>query len=89
MKVKTSFLFWKVRNNVILDDISYGLATVRNLEAEKIKGHYEFIGGQEMKEKDFLDEFVLTQKEFTVIKLFNKRILNANDGTTRFLFETE
>lgn len=88
LKVKTSFLFWKVHNNVILNDISYGLNTFRNFEVEKIKGHYEFIGGQGMNEKNFLDEFILTQKEFTVAKLSNKRIVNENDGTTRFLFET-
>lgn len=87
--VKTSFLFWKVRNSVILDDISYGLNTFRNFEAEKIKGHYEFIGGQGMTEENFLDEFILTEKELIGAKLTNKRILNANDGTTRFMFETE
>lgn len=86
--LKTRFLFWKIRNNVILNDISYGLNTFRNFEAEKTKGHYEFIGGQGMTEKDFLDEFILTQKELTVSKLTNKRIINENDGTTRFLFET-
>jgi hypothetical protein len=88
LKVKTSFLFWKVRNNVIINDISYGLNTFRNFEAEKVKGHYEFIGGQGMTEKDFLDEFVLTQKELT-INLKNKKIINQSDGTTRFLFEKE
>jgi len=86
--IKTRFLFWKIRNNVILNDISYGLNTFRNFEVEKTKGHYEFIGGQGMTEKDFLDEFILTQKEFTVSKLTNIRISNENDGTTRFLFET-
>ena len=43
LKVKTSFLFWKVRNNVIINDISYGLNTFRNFEAEKINGQYELI----------------------------------------------
>lgn len=61
LKIKTSFLFWKVRNNVILNDISYGLNTFRNFESENVNGYYEFIGGQGMTEKDFLDEFVLTQ----------------------------
>jgi hypothetical protein len=88
LKVKTSFLFWKVRNNVIVNDISYGLNTFRNFEAEKIKGQYEFIGGQGMTEKDFLDEFILTQKELSS-SLMNKKIKNNNDGTTRFLFEKE
>lgn len=87
--LKTRFLFWKIRNNVILNDISYGLNTFRNFEVEKTKGHYEFIGGQGMTEKDFLDEFILTQKELTVAKLTNKRIINENDGTTRFLFKKE
>ena len=88
LKVKTSFLFWKVRNNVIINDISYGLNTFRNFEAEKVEGNYEFIGGQGMTEKDFMEEFVLTQKELSS-KLKNKRILNESDGTTRFLFEKE
>lgn len=88
LKVKTSFLFWKVRNNVIINDISYGLNTFRNFEAEKIKGQYEFIGGQGMTEKDFLDEFILTQKELSS-NLKNKKIINESDGTTRFLFEKE
>ena len=89
LKVKTSFLFWKVRSNVILNDISNGLNTFRNFEIEKTKGKYEFIGGQGMMEKDFLDEFVLTEKELISKKLINKRIICENDGTTRFLFETE
>ena len=88
LKVRTSFLFWKVRNNVIINDISYGLNTFRNFEAEKDKGKYEFIGGQGMTEKDFLNEFVLTQKDLT-INLKNKKIINHSDGTTRFLFEKE
>lgn len=86
--LKTRFLFWKIRNNVILNDISYGLNTFRNFEVEKTKGHYEFIGGQGMTEKDFLDEFILTQKELSS-DLKNKRIINESDGTTRFLFEKE
>lgn len=88
LKIKTSFLFWKVRNNVIINDISYALNTFRNFEAENVKGHYEFIGGQGMTEKDFLDEFVLTQKELSS-NLKNKKITNNGDGTTRFLFEKE
>lgn len=88
LKIKTSFLFWKVRNNIILNDISYGLNTFRNFEAENVKGHYEFVGGQGMTEKDFLDEFVLTQKELSS-NLKNKIIINNSDGTTRFLFEKE
>ena len=88
LKVKTSFLFWEVRNNVIINDISYGLNTFRNFEAEEEKGKYEFIGGQGMTEKDFLDEFILTQKELSS-NLKNKRIINESDGTTRFLFEKE
>jgi hypothetical protein len=88
LKVKTSFLFWKARNNVIINDISYGLNTFRNFEAEKIKGQYEFIGGQGMTEKDFLDEFILTQKELSS-NLKNKRIINESNGTTRFLFKKE
>jgi hypothetical protein len=89
LKVKTSFLFWKVRNNVILNDISYGLNTYRNFEAEKDKGHYEFIGGQGMTEENFVDEFILTQKAIIGEQIKNKRIVNESDGTTRFLFETE
>ncbi len=88
LKVKTSFLFWKVRNNVIVNDISYGLNTFRNFDAEKIKGHYEFIGGKGMTEQDFLNEFVLTQKALSS-NLKNKKIINHSDGTTRFLFEKE
>lgn len=88
LRIKTRFLFWKIRNNVVLNGISYGLNTHRNFEAEKIRGHYEFIGGQGMSEKDFSDEFVLTQKELSGKHLLNKRIVNANDGSTRFLFET-
>ncbi len=86
LKVKTSFLFWQVRSNVIINDISYGLNTFRNFEAEKAKGHYEFIGGQGMTEKDFLDEFILTEKELSS-NLKNKKLINNSDGTTRFLFE--
>lgn len=86
--INTRFLFWKIRNNIILNDLSYGLNSFRNFEVEKTKGHYEFIGGQGMTEKDFLDEFILTQKELMVVKLENKRIINENDGTTRFLFDT-
>ena len=89
LKVKTSFLFWKVQNNLILSDISRGLNTFRNVEAEKVKGNYEFIGGQEMTEKDFLNEFILTEKELVSKYLKNKRIINKSDGTTRFLFEVE
>ncbi|HRE77555.1 MAG TPA: hypothetical protein PLL09_07000 [Flavobacterium sp.] len=85
--LSTRFLFWKIRNNIILNDFSYGLNSFRNFEVEKTKGHYEFIGGQGMTEKDFLDEFILTQKDLT-INLKNKRIINHNDGTTRFIFET-
>jgi hypothetical protein len=88
LKVKTSFLFWKVRNNLIVNDISYGLNTFRNFEAEKIKGHYEFIGGKGMTEQDFLNEFVLTQKALSS-NLKNRKIINHSDGTTRFLFEKE
>lgn len=88
LKIKTSFLFWKVHNNVIISDISYGLNTFRNFEAENVKGHYEFIGGQGMTEKDFLDEFVLIQMEFSS-KIKNKKIINNSDGTTRFIFEQE
>jgi len=73
---------------VIVNDISYGLNTFRNFDAEKIKGHHEFIGGKGMTEQDFLNEFVLTQKELS-INLKNKKIINHSDGTTRFLFEKE
>ena len=34
LKVKTSFLFWKVRSNVVVSNISNGLNTFRNFEAE-------------------------------------------------------
>jgi hypothetical protein len=88
LKVKTSFWFWKVRNNVILDDISYGLSTYRNLETENDKGHYEFIGGQGMTEENFMEEFVLTEKYLIGKQFTNKQIVNGTDGTTRFLFET-
>ncbi|MCL2131827.1 MAG: hypothetical protein FWH36_05175 [Lentimicrobiaceae bacterium] len=88
LKIKTSFWFWKVRNNVILDDISYGLNTYRNFEVED-KGYYEFIGGQGMTEENFMSEFVLTQKYLIGKQLKNKRIINESDGTTRFLFETQ
>ncbi len=89
LKVKTAFLFWKIRGNAIINHISYGLNVSRNFDAEIQKRHFEFIGGQGMSESDFLDEFVLTQKELYGKKLKNKRIIHANDGTTRFLFETE
>jgi len=88
-KVKTRFLFWKIRNNVILNDISYELKTIRNFDAEKVEGHFEFIGGKGMTEKDFIEEFILTEKELTSRRLKNKRIVNELDGTTRFLFEIE
>ena len=88
LTVKTSFLFWKVRNNVILYDISYGLNTYCNLATEN-DNTYEFIGGQGMTEENFMEEFVLTQKYLIGKQLKNKRIINGNDGTTRFLFETE
>jgi hypothetical protein len=41
-----------------------------------------------MTEKDFLDEFILTQKELSS-NLKNKRIINESNGTTRFLFKKE
>jgi len=87
--VKTSFLFWKIRTNVILNDISHGLNTYRNLKAEKNNGHYEFIGGKGMTENDFINEFVLTNKCIIGKKIKNKRIINETDGTTRFKFEIE
>ena len=89
LKVKTSFLFWEVRNNVILNNFSNGLNTFRNFEVEKTKGHYEFIGGQGMSEEDFLYEFVLTNKDLLGKRLKNKHITNEIDGTTRFRFEIE
>ncbi|MGJ1283511.1 hypothetical protein ACR79P_05745 [Sphingobacterium spiritivorum] len=88
LKINTGFLFWYVPDSIIINDISYGLSTLRNIEAENVKGHYEFIGGQGMVEKDFLNEFVLTQRELSGI-LKNKRIINSKDGTTRFLFEMD
>ena len=88
LKIRTSFLFWRVRNNVLAQDLSYGLNTFRNFEAERIKGQFEFIGGQGMTEKDFLNEFILTQKGLST-NLKNKRIINSSDGTTRFLFTKE
>ncbi|MGJ1262602.1 hypothetical protein [Sphingobacterium spiritivorum] len=88
LKISTGFLFWYVPDSIIINDISYGLSTLRNIEAENVKGHYEFIGGQGMVEKDFLNEFMLTQRELSGI-LKNKRIINSKDGTTRFLFEMD
>ncbi len=87
--VKTSFLFWKIRSNVIWNGLSNGLNTYRNLEAEKFDGHYEFIGGKGMTEDNFISEFVLTNKELSSLNFKHTRIINASDGTTRFLFETE
>lgn len=85
--VKTRFLFWEIEENVILNDISYGLNVYRDIKAETIKGHYEFIGGKGMSEKDFLNEFVLTQKEMYAGKMINKQLLNLEDGTTKFIFD--
>jgi hypothetical protein len=87
--IKTSFLFWKTQNTVILHDISYGLNTFRNFEAEVKQGNYEFIGGQDMTIQDFLDEFKLTQKYFTNKKMTHKKISTKKDGTTRFAFKIE
>ncbi len=87
--VKTRFLFWEIRNNVILNDISYGLNTYRNLSFETQRGHYEFIGGKGMKEDDFISEFILTNKGLTGKILKNKKITDEKDGTTRFSFELE
>ncbi|MFT3796636.1 hypothetical protein [Flavobacterium sp.] len=89
VKVPTAFLLWKIRTNVIFNDFSYSMGCFRNYEAEKVPGHYEFIGGKGMTEQDFLAEFVLTEKNLTDAKLQNKRIITQPDGTTRFLFEAE
>ena len=87
--IKTNFLFWKIRENVILNNISYGMDSYRNFEAEKIKGNYEFIGGKGMTENDFLSEFVLTNKELIGAKLKNIKVIQEKNGTTRFTFHIQ
>ena len=85
--VKTGFLFWNIRHGSIANDISYGLNVYRDMKAEIVKDHYEFIGGKGMSEKEFLDEFILTQKEMFRGEMVNRQIVNGGDGTTRFIFD--
>ena len=87
LKVKTSFLFWKVRPNIVIHRLSPELHSYRNLEYEKNNDGYEFIGGQDMPIEVFLNEFVIDHKDFTGKELKNQRIINETDGTTRFRFE--
>ncbi len=89
LKVKTSFLFWKVRNNVIVCDLSPWLNSFRNLEFEQNNNGYELIGGQNMPIEIFMEEFLIAHKEFQGKKIMNQRIINESDGTTRFRFEIE
>ena len=88
LKVKTSFLFWKIRPGIWVNGLSPVLHSYRNLEYEKNNKGYEFIGGQDMPLELFLKEIV-QEKEFFIDKLKNKRIINETDGTTRFRFEIE
>lgn len=85
--LKTGFLFWNIRQSAILNDISYGLNVFRVMNAEAVNGHYEFIGGKGMSEKDFLNEFILTQKDMLKSKVINRQIVNEADGTTRFILD--
>jgi|WetSurMetagenome_2_1015567.scaffolds.fasta_scaffold275106_1 hypothetical protein len=88
LKLKTSFLFWQTDNSRIRETLSVGLNTFRNNETEKIKNHYEFIGGQDMPLEAFLADFKITEKWLTG-EIKNKILVKQNDGTTRLLIETE
>ena len=89
LKVKTSFLFWKVRPSIIVHTLSPILHSHRNLEFENNNNGYEFIGGQDMPVEIFLNEIVYEKNEFAGKKLINQKIINETDGTTRFQFETK
>jgi len=85
LKVKTSFLFWKLQDKFVINS----LHSCRNLEYEKNNTGYEFIGGQDMPIEVFRNEFLTDRKEFEGKILRNQRIINETDGTTRFRFEIE
>ena len=87
LKVKTSFLFWKIRPNIFVHTLSPTLHSHRNLEFEENNNVYEFIGGQNMPVEIFLKEILYEKNEFAGKKLLNQKIINETDGTTRFRFE--
>ena len=92
LKVKTSFLFWKIRPNIFIHDLSPRLHSYRNLEYEKNNSDYERIGGEDMPIEVFMEEIFLEKEELflgSTSKMKNQRILNETDGTTRFRFEIE
>lgn len=92
LKVKTSFLFWKIRPTIFVNTLSTALHSYRNLEFEKNNNGYERIGGKDMPLEVFMREiFYEKELEFAgnMAKLKNKQIINAQDGTTRFRFEIE
>jgi len=89
LEVKTSFLFWKIRPNIFVHDLSPKSHSFRNLEFEENNIGYEFIGGQDMPLEVFLREIYVEKNEFALEELKNKQIINEADGTTRFRFEIE
>lgn len=88
--VRTKFLYWEINDSLIIQDIATTLSSYRNIESEENRDYYEFVGGEGMSEKDFMNEFVLTNNDYFLRhKLKNKSIVNEKDGTTRFRFQVE
>lgn len=87
LKVRTSFLFWKMNANALNDKLSYGIQVHRNGAVENGKGHYEFIGGQGMTASDFIAEFASTQKELRALAGKRGKLVEQDRGTTLFVIE--
>ena len=60
LKIRTSFLFWKIRPNIFVHDLSPRLHSYRNLEFEKNHHGYERIGGKNMPLEVFIEEIEMT-----------------------------
>ena len=88
LNLKTTFLFWRTDNSRIIQNLSYGLNTYRNLVSEKTQKHYEFIGGQGMTIDNFLEELRTTEKWING-NIKKTELLNVDDGTTRLIIETK
>ncbi len=88
LHLKTGFLFWQPDKDIIIKYLSYGLNTYRkppkNLPEKKI----ELIGGQDMPLQAFIDELKITNN-WGVTKIWDKQLINSNDGTTRLILSVE
>ena len=83
--LKTDFLFWKIRKNVIIHHLQYQLNSVR----QDADNYIEYIGGKGMKEEDFRHEFASNKNIYAIKKLIDKQIVQEKDGTTRFRFNLQ